>query len=73
MGINNRPGPGESVYRTRAAGEAGGEDDVEGHRFKLSESGESEEDTEGHRFKLSESGESEEDTDDTEGHRVRRL
>ena len=64
MGINDRPGPGESVYRTRAAGEASGEEDVEGHAFKLRES-EDEEDTEGHAFKLRES----EDEDDTEGHR----
>ena len=69
MGINDRPGPGESVYRTRAAGDSTGEDDVEGHgAFKLRESGD-EEDTEGHgAFKLRESG----DEEDTEGHGVRR-
>ena len=50
MGINDKPGPGESVYRSGALrGEAAGEEDVEGHAFKLRESGEDEaEDTEGH-------------------------
>ncbi|HUG48912.1 MAG TPA: hypothetical protein VMP67_10940 [Candidatus Limnocylindria bacterium] len=53
MGINDRPGPGESVYRTRAAGDSTGEDDVEGHgAFKLRESGD-EEDTEGHAVRRS--------------------
>ncbi|HVM29716.1 MAG TPA: hypothetical protein VM305_02935 [Candidatus Limnocylindrales bacterium] len=42
MGLNDRPGPGESVYGKD-------DDDVQGHGFKRSAAGGDEEDTEGHR------------------------
>ncbi len=60
MGINDRPGPGDSVYGRD-------EDDTEGHGsgFKRSATGGDEDDTEGHGRKLRASGG---DEDDTEGH-----
>ena len=48
MGMNDRPGPGESVYRRGAADDT----DVEGHGFKRSATGE-EEDTEGNAYRRS--------------------
>ena len=61
MGLNDRPGPGESVYGKD-------EDDVQGHGFKRAASGD-DEDTEGHGFKRAASGDEDEDT---EGHRIAR-
>ncbi|MBA2276073.1 MAG: hypothetical protein H0W00_05155 [Chloroflexi bacterium] len=56
-------GPGESAS-VRMGGEAAGDDDVEGHGFKL-RADEDDKDTEGQGFKLR----ADEDDKDTEGHR----
>ena len=64
MGFN-RPGPGEHVYRPDMGDAATGEDDVEGHAFRLAASAE-DNDTEGHSMgKGYKPGATE---DDVEGH-----
>jgi hypothetical protein len=62
MGINQRPGPGESVYR-KLGGEAAGEDDVEGHGFTMRAS-DDEQDTEGHSMKNIRANDDEQDVED---------
>ena len=47
MGINDRQGPGDSVFRNPLAGEAAGDDDVEGHKFTVHAS--DSDDVEGHK------------------------
>ena len=66
MGINDRPGPGESVFRIRGAGEATGED-VEGHARPALRATE-DEDVEGHARPALRATEDEDE--DVEGHRA---
>ena len=65
MGINDRPGPGESVYRLR--GEASG-DDVEGHATRPGLKATEDEDVEGH---VRRGLKATEDEEDVEGHATR--
>ena len=64
MGINDRPGPGESVFRIRGGGEATG-DDVEGHKSSLRAT--EDDDVEGHKSSLRAT---EDEDEDVEGHRA---